>query len=396
MLEGEEKNITRALWEKVFTEDSVDFLDYYYKYKCRDNSVYAIKQNDKAVSMLQRNPYAMKVNGTELTADYIVAVATDKEFRHQGLMSRLIKRALNDMSEQGRAFTFLMPAAEAIYTPFGFRFIYSQPVYRESMGSSKEIFADNIDEEHTELLDKYIVVPMTDVIFDRFSEQINSHLEQTYDVFAVRTREYFDDLTKQYKSDGGKVSCVLSEDKLIACFNWWLTDERAEITELICFESDRASVITCIKNYFRKTYQVNNFVIRGEVPESCDYDSRIMLRITNVQHMLELVRADKELRIKLSVKDRLIPQNNKTFLWVIDEKESFVSVIEVEDNVLSDNTGVEYSLKAASHNTDNFDCEFNIDIEDLALWLFMGVIPENNPDLKYIRPISKVFINEIV
>jgi len=276
-----------------------------------------------------------------------------------------------------------------------------------TIGSKQEIFADNIDKECTYLQDKYMVVPMTEELFDRFSGQINSHLGQNYDVFAARTKKYFEDLIRQYKSDGGKVCCVLIEDKLAACFSWWLTGEKVEIMELICFDSDRAGVTTCIKDFFTKTYQVHNFVIRGEVQEPCDYGNMIMFRITNVFSMLELIRADKELRIKLCVKDRLIDQNNQTFLWDVGEHESCVSVIEVEDDILGDNSDVEYdfkaasydpeySLKAASYDAEVFDCELTIDIEELALWLFKGELPESNSDLQYIRPISKVFINEIV
>ena len=54
-------------------------------------------------------------------ADYLVAVATKVTFRHRGLMRALLTKALRDMEEQERPFTFLMPADEAIYTPFDFR-----------------------------------------------------------------------------------------------------------------------------------------------------------------------------------------------------------------------------------------------------------------------------------
>lgn len=419
VLEGEEKNITRELWEKVFEEDSISFLDYYYKYKCRDNLVYVIEHAGKVISMLQRNPYAMKVNDIEVTADYIVGVATDKDFRHQGLMARLLKTALNDMADKSRPFTFLMPAAEAIYTPFGFRFVYAQSVYKETTNSNDDMHTDEISakgreetgrgaiEGNDNISDKFVVVPMTDALVDCFSKQINSHLEKNYDVFTLRTEEYFEDLSEMYKSDGGKVCCILSEDKLVAYFSWWLTDKGAEITELICFDNDRETVIAYIKEYFRKTYQTDKFVIRGEVPDGCDYENRIMLRITNVSSMLRFIRSDKDLRIKLSVKDKLIPQNNKVFLWDVSEEESYVSVIEEEDSVLGREADSEYNLKvalydkesclkAASYDTEAFDYELIIDIEELALWLFKGMLPENNSDLECIRPLSKVFINEIV
>ena len=39
----EEKGRTRALWEEVFSEDTREFLDYYYFIKTRDNDIYVIE-----------------------------------------------------------------------------------------------------------------------------------------------------------------------------------------------------------------------------------------------------------------------------------------------------------------------------------------------------------------
>jgi predicted acetyltransferase len=41
-------------------------------------------------------------------------------------MRQLLNRAMQIMADRGEPFTFLMPAAEAIYKPFGFEFIYEQ------------------------------------------------------------------------------------------------------------------------------------------------------------------------------------------------------------------------------------------------------------------------------
>ena len=59
-------------------------------------------------------------------ADYIVAVATEESQRGKGYMREVLTRALRDMNLEGRPFTFLMPAAEAIYRPFDFRFIWKR------------------------------------------------------------------------------------------------------------------------------------------------------------------------------------------------------------------------------------------------------------------------------
>lgn len=122
-LSAEERGRTRALYQAAFPEDTERFVDFYYKYKTRDNQILVLEQDGQIVSMLHRNPYTMIMNGYEFLADYIVAVATEKAFRHQGCMRNLLEKALNDMADQGMPFTFLMPASESIYAPFDFVWI---------------------------------------------------------------------------------------------------------------------------------------------------------------------------------------------------------------------------------------------------------------------------------
>lgn len=122
-LSAEEKRRSRELYRNVFSEDTEKFVDYYYEYKIRDNEILALEEDERLVSMLHLNPYTMIVNGYELKTNYIVAVATDKEYRHRGYMRMLLEKALRDMSARRMPFTFLMPASERIYAPFDFVWI---------------------------------------------------------------------------------------------------------------------------------------------------------------------------------------------------------------------------------------------------------------------------------
>ena len=70
------------------------------------------------------NPYEMMFCGEKVKTNYIVAVATRADCRHQGMMRSLLQASLQEMYRRKETFTWLMPAAEAIYRPFGFRFIY--------------------------------------------------------------------------------------------------------------------------------------------------------------------------------------------------------------------------------------------------------------------------------
>ena len=56
---------TRSLWEQVFSEDSQEFVDYYYYIKTKDNTIYVIEEDDEIRAMLQLNPYQVKLQESE-------------------------------------------------------------------------------------------------------------------------------------------------------------------------------------------------------------------------------------------------------------------------------------------------------------------------------------------
>lgn len=125
-LKNSEKFRTEKLYREAFPEDSNAFVQYYYSYAARDNEILVEEQAGEICAMLHLNPYELSVNGTRVCAYYYVAVATKKEYRHQGLMRSLLQRSLADIHEKGHPFAYLMPADRAIYEPFDFRIVYEQ------------------------------------------------------------------------------------------------------------------------------------------------------------------------------------------------------------------------------------------------------------------------------
>ena len=141
-LDRQEHERSRKLYEEVFVEDEQAFVDAYYQVKAVDNEILAAEENGEIVSMLHRNPYTFRFRGESVPADYLVAVATRFAFRRRGLMSALLTKALRDMEEQKYPFTFLMPADEAIYTPFDFRLMGNDDEEGLSELSQEELSED--------------------------------------------------------------------------------------------------------------------------------------------------------------------------------------------------------------------------------------------------------------
>lgn len=152
-LKSEEKGISEALYREAFPEDKEEFVEYYYSYVTKDNKILVVEQAGEVCSMLHLNPYRLSVNGTAVNAYYYVAVATQEKYRHHGMMRSLLCRSLNDISQEGQPFTYLMPADRAIYEPFDFRIVYEQ---------KKAALSVNPDEANKKMAEQFDVYTIRD------------------------------------------------------------------------------------------------------------------------------------------------------------------------------------------------------------------------------------------
>lgn len=221
-LEKQEHGTTRKLWEEIFKEDTKEFLDYYYSVKTLENEIYVIEEDNRIVSMLHLNPYQMRVGNEIFKAHYIVAVATDEQYRKRGYMAKLLNYTMQIMQERGEPFTFLMPAAEAIYKPFGFEFVYEQKrgpvtgkVYEES--GIAFVMAEKED-------------------CQAIADFANEYLKE-YDVVTWRDASYYKTLLAEQASENGGILLAKEGEKIVGVF-CFARGNRIEIREPLCSKKE--------------------------------------------------------------------------------------------------------------------------------------------------------------
>ena len=202
-LENQEHIKTRKLWEEIFQEDTKEFLDYYYSVKTAENEIYVIEEEGKIVSMLHLNPYQMRIQDKIYQTHYIVAVATDENYRKRGYMAKLLKHTMQIMKDRGEPFTFLMPAAEAIYKPFGFEFVYEQ---KQGTITGKADKDDAID---------FVLAKETDC--QEIADFANEFLKD-YDVVAWRDASYYETLLAEQASENGGILLTKEGEKIVGVF----------------------------------------------------------------------------------------------------------------------------------------------------------------------------------
>lgn len=91
-LKPEERGLTRTLWEQVFTEDTKEFLDYYYTEKTKNNEIYVIETDHDIRGDDAAESLCNTVGKKAVESRYIVAVATEASLSAQRLYGRIIKQ----------------------------------------------------------------------------------------------------------------------------------------------------------------------------------------------------------------------------------------------------------------------------------------------------------------
>lgn len=347
-LQGDEKQKSRQLWEHAFPEDSKEFADYYYQYKVKDNKILAEEDQGEIVSMIQRNPYKVVLKDREYAIDYIVGVATDSDYRRKGYMKRLLTRMMEDMYQEGMPFTFLMPAAEAIYYPFDFRYIYRQPEFTldERAGQGIEFPAGNMGDRQAE----------------EISEWMEKWLRKRWSIYTRRTKEYVKRLDQELASEKGSWKLYLTEEK----------------------GASSLEAVQCLWGLKKKEQRL----LYGEEGFSKPAGAgkpAIMARIIDLPKLAGHICLSKEcpydqLEVKIGIKDQFLPQNYGTWIWSLHKKGS--------------------SMKKISDTIENDSSCDTVDIGAFCQWIF-GYTGDQEGSLlpewkKWIQTLSGVFLDEVV
>lgn len=334
-LDKAEHGRTRSLWEEVFSEDSREFVDYYYYVKTKDNTVYIVEEEGEIRAMLQLNPYPVRLRETVAMADYIVGVATQKEYRGRGYMRNLLIRALRDQYTQKMPFTFLMPAAEAIYSPYDFRFIYRQ--------KQTDLTKAFLDVEKVQIETERKRIKERDAGFldaGRMAEFFEQNFLDCWAVVAQRTTQYYQTMVLEQQSELGGVRLVYEEDRLIGMYAY-AREEGLEIREPLYLEGKEMAFLASVDALREAEEKITVYGLREELqlPEAenvLEYREEpiIMARIVHLRELFTAMKvpADCEICCSFAVIDPILHENSRIWKLKSDAGDENVTVCETEDS----------------------------------------------------------------
>lgn len=298
------------LWQECF-HDAESYMDFYFEWVVPYNRIFTLYQGERLCSMLHLNPYTLGVRGTEIRSDYIVGVATRIEERRKGYMGLLIDKAFQCMYEEGKPFTYLMPAAESIYYPYDFRIVYIQESWVRKIKAAA--LRGGKGKTRLELIKLTASDKESRKVLAEFTEDI---LKREYDVYTIRSRKYYEKLLTEMESAGGGVTLITQGDIPVG-YAAYMLEEGLSLAECIGEPVLKQEMLMRLQEEFSDSFK-----------EEGDFIPSIMMRIVNLKTFLLGLRAEERISLIMEVRDDRIDENNGVWWLQCDEEESLVTPVD--------------------------------------------------------------------
>ena len=313
-----ENQRARKLYEEIFDEDSPAFVDYYFRVKAAENEIFVVEnEKQEILATLHLNPYKMMFCDERVKTNYIVAVATRADCRHQGMMRSLLQASLQEMYRREETFTWLMPAAEAIYRPFGFRFIYEK--------NKMTVTADVLRRAETD--EKWQIHSDQEVSGDIFCEEAKKEdlaelacfaekqLSKLAEVYTVHDIAYFEQRMQEAECEGGRLVLIRNENRI--CGYFLALREQREAWEIVVENAVQKQAFPAVLRWLeagREKCTLTAFPKIWEQYAKSENVPAIMGRIVHLERFVRCLKTKKEQEFKIRLTDSPIPENNGYFL----------------------------------------------------------------------------------
>lgn len=313
-----ENQRARKLYEEIFDEDSPAFVDYYFRVKAAENEIFVVEnEKQEILATLHLNPYEMMFCGEKVKTNYIVAVATRADCRHQGMMRSLLQASLQEMYRKEETFTWLMPAAEAIYRPFGFRFIYEK--------NKMTVTADVLQRAETD--ENWQIHSDQEVSRDIFCEEAKKEdlaelacfaekqLSKLAEVYTVHDIAYFEQRMQEVGCEGGSLILIRKEKEICGYFLALKKDREA--WEIVVEDAVQKKAFPAVFHWFGASEEKCTFTAFPQIWEQYAQSENvpaIMGRIVHLERFVCYLKIKKEQEWKIRLTDSLIPENNGYFI----------------------------------------------------------------------------------
>lgn len=259
--------------EQIYREcfdDSEAFVKYFMEKIKPKAQVVCVEDNGTIVSSVYLIPTELKLLDKTVPACFITAVATRKEYRNKGYLTRLLDKALVELYHKGVIMALLCPFKPDFYSKYGFC---------------------TIDHRALETI-KYkpceYSVEQTTNPEDLYNAYNNFTLDMSYKI--VKTIDDFSNKLNEISVDEGKAFVVKNNN--VPCGYFLYINDNVEEGA-----------------YTRKMLECAEFLNNKSIfINSCEGEGNAQARVINIEKLSSLLNFDKQLQM-CSVIDDIIEEN---------------------------------------------------------------------------------------
>ena len=304
-------------------------------------------------------------------------------------MGALLRTSLNDMYKKKVPFTFLMPAAEAIYTPYDFRFVYDQDTGTVEPGKTGDA------EENSGVEDcSYSDAALWEA--EEIADFVQENFAPEWQVYALRNAPYYQTMIMEQQSERGGVRLLQSGGSLKGVYAY-AAEGGLEIREPLYLPGYESAFLQSVSELYRELSDRGAIADEGEkaavrvyaCPANISTGKKpvIMVRIVCLEELLKAMTVPEGTAVDCSfaVLDPIIRQNSRVWRITSGEDETVLHVRETEDSegVLTIAGLTEFLFGRLT--VDELAC-----CDDVIMTECLGA------ELAKITKLTKVFLNEVV
>ncbi len=253
----------------------------------------ALDSTGPATGMLCPNPYKVMVRGTEYPLSYIVAVATEKAHRREGIMRSVLTAALRHLHSRSEAlrarhlpgipFTYLKPADPAYYRPFGFAYISRRD--RRALKQDAPVTREMFSRRNMPAAREAKALQTTAAF-------MNAFLAERFEVYCYRDGRYLQELLCEIEAGDGHLDLLY--EKAAAD-----TSGRPRVAGTAVYDYPG------VRENMTRLLTREEYLAAAEAPE----EPFFMARIVDLPAFLEMLEGTNASAFRFYFDDPLIPEN---------------------------------------------------------------------------------------
>lgn len=230
-----EKNLIRPLYEEVFN-DSKEFVDYYFAKYVKNAINFVCERNGQVIAMATIHPKTLSISGENVKVGYVYAVATKKEYRGQGLMRNVLEAIDKYAIDNKYAYLYLIPVDPEIYKSLGYVLLKEG---KECLVKRTQIHLDNSMEYDLIKLDLKDIKKALDFLMNFYENKVSIYYDENS----------FSELIERFSGKKSGIYCVFHRecDKILG-LALIEDDEDINVAGILCENKDRYEIFGALMN----------------------------------------------------------------------------------------------------------------------------------------------------